>query len=908
VRKLAPSYIYPRGKVSPPELGAGVIRRDRLLETIYAQAMSKPLVLMVAPAGYGKTILLTSLHARLLEDGRVVHWYNCDRTDSVPQRLTVFLREISHTTHGLADGDSLGLEAGASIAANAITSSFERDKIQATLILENYHLAQSEETDALIEAILSADSPFLHLIVSSRVKPSFASRKLGLSGQLAEYRVRDLAFTPTELAEVAGALAPNLAVPDLESIWQHTEGWPVAIRLFLIALEKGADGKRLFEEMASRDTDVADYLSEEVMRGQSAELQQFLVASSFLEQFNAFLVEAVLPECNGQAMIELADQSNLFLIKVETDSGWFRYHPIFRQWLLSQFDRLPKERRATMRREAGRWLEEHGFIAEAVDMALLSGDAGQARSLLAQVAPELVSVKGDLATFLQLLGRFPRGMIEEDPTLLYWQAWAMFFSRRYRVAAQLVASLHKTARLEGGVGLDEQLGQKIGLLDTLSATFTDDMAAARRAGSDWLSGPHASDAFDRATVSSAVVLANLAFLDLPAAKKAFEVAQRAIADSTSGYGVAWVCGIGMTMDLVAGEPRLALARLKALGEKWRASPETPSNISSTLALLAAASHYCLGETEEAERYVEGGLKKLAEHGVTETAAFGLAACLRLTTLRNGPGEALALAHTLEANLVKAYAPRLELVLRYERSLLLFRAGRIDDAIEESSMIVDVQPLGERRQDEGDVDLPAVRELRQMVAARVAIADRTWNEALRILTHLINSARHGGRHLRLVHGLILKAAAHYGQSDTLRAVRAFLEAIKIAQERGLIQIFLDDEKICRPLVAAAMAVQEQNEAARTEDLQFLRHLQGRFGLEATGFETGEILAPLEPLTSREQLMVEHLHAGMRNREIAARLSMSEATVKWHLYNLYSKLGVNNRTAAIHRARVLGLVRA
>lgn len=894
------------GKTTPPVSGKDLISRDALSAQLLADAQARDVVLAVAPAGYGKTVLLTSLYEALRAAHADVFWYNCDRTDVVPRKLTAYLLEASGAEAGLAGDDSLGLEASAAMSASLIGAGLEAKKAHTTVIVENYHLAQSEETDALIEAVLSVESPYLHLVISSRVKPGFATRKLKLAGRVAELRVRDLAFTKSELGALARTVMADGGEADLGGVWEKTEGWPVAIRLFLLALKEGADTKRLLEELSARDADVAEYLSEEVLRGQPPQLQDFLVATCFLDQFNLALCEAVAPGADAARMIEQVQRNNLFIVRLESDSGWFRYHPIFRQYLLTQFDRLPRQDQATMRSAAGRWYEANDQLAEAIDQALLSGDAGRARSLLARLAPELVSVRGDLATFLQLLSRFPKGMIEDDSTLLYWQAWAMFFARRYRQAATLVASLHRHAQVGSGGEIDAGLQNQIGLLDTLSATFMDDMVSARRAASDWLSSNPGADPFDRATVACSLVLSSLAFLDVAAARRAFDLAQRAIADSDSAYGTAWVCGIGMTMDLVAGEPRQALARLESLGAGWSETPKAPSNISATLALLAAAAHYHLGEIDSAEVLVGDNLHMLAEHGVSETAAFGLAACLRITALKAGASEALTLARKLESGLAKAYAPRLAFTLRYERVLLLFRAGRSEEAIEEASAITEVQPLGERRPDEGDPDLPSVRELRQIVSARVAIADQAWNEALRILTGLIGAARHGGRNLRLVQALILKAAVHYNQGDSVKAVRAFLDAVSVARDRGLNQIFLDDAQLCRPLVAAALAGFDHGPADQNRERDFLQGLQARLGLEGQiARPDDELHTPLEPLTAREKLMVELLLAGLRNREIAGRLSMSEATVKWHLYNLYSKLGVNNRTAAIHRARSLGL---
>lgn len=906
MKRRVASLNYPKGKTTPPVSGSDLIRRDALVDQLLIDAQSKDLVLAIAPAGYGKTVLLTSLYDALGAAGGAEFWYNCDRTDVVPRKLVAFLLEVSSAEGGLAADDSLGLEASAALSASLIAAGLDRQKADVTVIIENYHLAQSQETDALIEALLASESPYLHLVISSRVKPGFATRKLKLAGRVAELRVRDLAFTKSELGALARTVMPDGGGADLAGVLERTEGWPVAIRLFLLALKEGADSKRLLEGISSHDADIAEYLSEEVLRGQSRELQDFLVATCFVEQFSLSLCEAVAPHADAPQMIEQLQRNNLFIVRLESDSGWFRYHPIFRQYLLTQFDRLPRQEQAEMRSAAGRWYEANDQLAEAIDMALLSGDAGRARSLLARLAPELVSVRGDLATFLQLLSRFPKGMIEDDSTLLYWQAWAMFFSRRYRQAATLVASLHRNAQVGSGGDIDAGLQNQIGLLDTLSATFMDDMASARRAASDWLSGNAGGDPFDRATVACSLVLSSLAFLDIPAARRAFDLAQRAIAESDSAYGTAWVCGIGMTMDLVAGEPRQALARLESLGPDWSEPPNAASNISSTLALLAAAAHYHLGEIESAEALVNENLHMLADHGVSETAAFGLAACLRVTALRAGASEALTLARKMEADLAKAFAPRLSFTLRYERALLLFRAGRSEEAIEEASGITEVQPLGERRSHEGDPDLPSVKELRQIVSARVAIADQAWNEALRILAGLISAARHAGRNLRLVQALILKAAVHYNQGDSVKGVRAFLDAVAVARERGLYQIFLDDGPLCRPLVAAALAGLDQGPSGQIRELDFLHDLQERLGLEGQiARPDDELHAPLEPLTAREKLMVELLLAGLRNREIAGRLSMSEATVKWHLYNLYSKLGVNNRTAAIHRARSLGL---
>lgn len=900
------SLNYPRGKTAPPVSGNDLIRRDALIDQLLADVRSKQLILAVAPAGYGKTVLLTSLYDALCSTREPVFWYNCDRTDVVPRKLAEFLLEASGAQGGLADHDSLGFEASVASFAGLIDAGLERTKTHTTVIIENYHLAQSHDTDALIEALLSTESPYLLLAISSRVKPGFATRKLMLAGRVAELRVRDLAFTKGELVALARTVIPNGSGVDLGGVLERTEGWPAAIRLFLLALREGADTKRLLEEISERDADIAEYLSEEVVRGQPREIQDFLIATCFLEQFNLPLCKAVAPNADVVQIIEQVQRNNLFIVRLESESGWFRYHPIFRQYLLTQFDRLSPQEQAEMRSAVGRWYETNDQLAEAIDMALLSGDAERARSLLTKLAPELVSVRGDLATFLGLLSRFPKGMIETDSTLLYWQAWAMFFARRYREAAALVASLHRNAQIGNNVQIDEGLRNQIGLLDTLSATFTDDMMSARRAASSWLSANPGAEPFDRATVACSLVLSSLAFLDLAAARGAYDLAQRTISESYSTYGMAWVCGIGMTMDLVAGEPKLALARLESLGTGWSETPKAPSNISSTLALLAAAAHYHLGEIENAEALVRDNQHMLAEHGVSETAAFAVAACLRVKAFKSGASDALALARRMEAGLTKAYAPRLAFTLRYERVLLLFRAGRNDEAIEEASSITEVQPLGERRKDEDDADLPSIKELRQIVSVRVAIVDQAWNEALRLLSGLISKARHGGRNLRLVQALILKASVHYNQGDSVKAIRAFLDAVAVANDRGLTQIFIDDGQLCRPLVAAALAGLDQGPNGQIKELDFLKGLQVRLGLESQIVKPeDELHAPLEPLTSREKLMLELLLAGLRNREISGRLSMSESTVKWHLYNLYSKLGVNNRTAAIHRARVLGL---
>ena len=400
----------PKGKTTPPVSGSDLIRRDALVDRLLRDVHAKDLILAVAPAGYGKTVLLTSFYEALGQSKGNAFWYNCDRTDVVPRKLAAFLLDVSRAEGDLASDDSLGLEAGAAWAASQIASGLERRMAHMTVIIENYHLAQSQETDSLIEAVLEIASPFLHLVISSRAKPGFASRKLMLSGRASELRVRDLAFTRSELAALACAVFPEGGEADLEGVLERTEGWPVAIRLFLLAMRDGADTKRLLEEISARDADVAEYLSEEVLRGQPQNLQDFLVATCFLEQFNPALGAAVMPQVDGAALIELAQHANLFIVKLESDSGWFRYHPIFRQHLLTQFDRLPREKQAFMRRAAGEWYEANGQLAEAVDMAHLSGDARRARSLLARPAPELVHVRGDLATFMQLPPRVPSGL------------------------------------------------------------------------------------------------------------------------------------------------------------------------------------------------------------------------------------------------------------------------------------------------------------------------------------------------------------------------------------------------------------------------------------------------------------------------------------------------------------------
>jgi LuxR family transcriptional regulator, maltose regulon positive regulatory protein len=891
-----------RGKVTPPERGAGLLAREKLLVNLHSLARQKLLVTLVAPAGYGKTVLLGALYDRLTESGKTAYWYNCDRTDVVPQRLASFLKGIGNLQ--IESDQTISFRSGSAEDAHAIMAGLEQRNEPVTIILENYHLAQSNETDALIEALLAVASPNLHLVISSRAKPAFASRRLFLNGQIAELRVSDLTFSPDEISELAHKALPYFGDNDLGAVWRKTEGWPLAVRLTCIALQKARNPKHVMEEIEAREADVAEYLAEEVLRAQPEAIRHFLIATSILEQFNAPLSQAMLPDSDGATMIALIEREDLFISKVETGSGWFRFHPLFRHYLLSQFAHLPKTEQSRLRHVAMRWYDEQGYTAQAIDMALLSGEADHAHRLLVQLAPELVSIKGDLATFLQLLGRFPRELVDGDLSLIYWEAWAMLFSRRYAEAAKLVGYLHRSLDSEGGAQLDPGIRARLGLLDTLAATFTDDMATARRAGNEWLVASQTAEPVDRATAAYCLVLANLALHDLREARRALEVAQRSISGADSIYGEAWVCGVGMAIDLISGEPGLAIARAQALSDRLEDRSKAPFNILSTIALMAAAAHYHRNDVAVAERMLGGSLPMLTEHGSSETATFGLSACLRLTASQKGATEALFMARKLEPGLTRAYAPRLELALSYERALLLFRADRIDEALEEAASIAEVQSLGEARSDGGEPELPCVRELRQLIAARSAIADKTWNEALRILAIVATNARHDGRMHRLVQALILKAAVHIGQSDPRRASRTFLEAVDLAAPRGLLRVFLDDASLCRPLLAATMSAQEQAGGAQAQHQEFLAAMQEGLGVKASAVGE-ELSAPLEPLTARELSILKMLVSGMRNRQIAAHFSMSEATVKWHLYNLYSKLGVNNRTAAIHRCHVMGL---
>jgi LuxR family transcriptional regulator, maltose regulon positive regulatory protein len=894
---------YLRGKIMPPEQTPGLLPREQLVSQLEASARQKLLMLVVAPAGYGKTALLGALYDRLTGSGREVRWYNCDRTDVVPQRLAAFLAALG-TSRPEHDADaSMGLGSFLS-AANAIASHLEHHRHHLTIVLENYHLAQSPETDALVEAALEIGSPYLHLVVSSRANPSFAWRKLKLNGHVGELRVGDLALTESEIGILARQILPYFGANDLAAVWRRTEGWPLAVRLFLLALKNGADTRRLIEEIEAREADVAEYLAEEVLGAQAADVQDFLVATSMLEQFNASLSAALQPEIDTEDMIATLERESLFITNIEAGSGWFRYHPIFRQYLSSRFARLPKLRQAELRRCAMRWFEAEGYMPQAVEVALQLGDTTLAHELLVRLAPELVSLKGDLATFLRLLGRMPRNVLD-DLTLRYWQAWAMFFSRRYLEAARLVTDLHRRLEQDETAKLDPEVGARLGLLDTLAATFTDDMASARAAGNRWLS--HVIDArpIDRSTVANCVALAELAHHDVRTARRTLEVSQRAMAHSNSLYGASWVACIGMATDLVAGEPALAIARAQALGERMPDKSRGPFNILSTIALIAAAAEYHRNNISEASRLLHAGLPMLTEYGTSETAAFGLTACLRLTALQKGVGEALTMAQKLEPALARSYAPRLQVTLQYERALILFRANRTDDALEAASLIAEIQSIGDLVGDNPEIEMPCIRELRQLVAARAAIAEQTWNEALRILANLITNARQTGRNLRLVQALIMKASVQFAQSDLTRGARTFLEAIEIAEPRGLIRIFLDDAYICRPLISAVLSAPNNANNDQRRLHEFLLRIQKELGGEVLGRGPAEFSAPLEPLTPRERTMLNMLCAGLRNRQIAAQLSMSEATVKWHLNNLYSKLGVNNRTAAIHRGRIMGL---
>jgi LuxR family maltose regulon positive regulatory protein len=892
-------------KLFRPAPRPGRVSRPRLMARL-DRGLAAKLVLVSAPAGFGKTTVLSEWLSAVEGRGFAPAWLALDQHDNDPATFwTYVVAALRTATPGVGESTLALLRDGrpppARLLLTTLINELNAGAEETVLVLDDYHVVESPDIHEGLGFLLEHLPPRLHLVVAGRADPALPLAGLRARGELVELRAADLRFTGDEAASYLNdAMSLRLSPEDVAALEARTEGWVAALQLAALSLDGREDATGFIAGFAGDDRYVVDYLVEEVLSRQSPSVGDFLLATSVLDRMTGPLCDALTGRADGRATLEALDKRNLFLVPLDDRRQWYRYHHLFADVLQARLLDEQPDRVPALHRAAGEWYAVHGQPAEAIEHAMAGGDFDRAADL---VEPELVALRRDRreVTLRAWLERLPADVLRARPVLCNGLAGTRLSTGTVDGVDALLDDAQRWLDLMGGAS-------EHGSVLPSGMSFSDDEelrrlpagVAVHRAGLALARGDldgavgHAGRALatvvpeDHLARGAAFALRGLAAWatgDLEVAQASYEQCLREF-ERIDHVGDYLGCSIALAdMQLARGllrDARATLVRALALVARHGGTPRGTADMHTGLGAL----HCELGDLDGARRELERS-EELGELGSLPQNPYRLRVALaRVAEAEGDPDSAAALLDEAARLYVGDFSPEVRPVPAL-RARVWLAQGRVEEAL---------AWVAERGLSTDD-ELGYLRECEHLTLARVLMArPDTLDEAAGLLQRLAEAAEAGGRRGSLVEIQATLAVAHHERGDEAGALAVLGSALELGEPEGYVRVFVEQG----PPMAALLSTVHGGHAP------YARRLLAAFGEAPDVPPRGSADVLVEPLSERERDVLRLLASDLSGPEIARELVVSLHTVRSHTKSIYAKLGVNSRRTAVRRARELDLL--
>ena len=899
-------------KLHVPRWRRSLVARPRLSERLSRGAESA-LTLVSAPAGFGKTTLLAEWLAAAPADGRSVAWLSLDQRDNDPALFWTYLVAALKTAAPGEGAGALSLlhpprppgEAGLVTLLNDLDAISD----DVVLVLDDYHVIDVREVQDGMAFLLEHLPRQIHLVIGSRTDPALPLARLRGRGELVEIRAADLRFTPGEAAAyLNGVMGLALAAADVAALEGRTEGWIAALQLAALSMQGREDTAAFIAGFAGDDRYIVDFLAEEVLQRQPGHVQQFLLRTCILDRLCGPLCDAVTGQGDGKAMLAALERGNLFLVPLDDRRQWYRYHQLFADVLQARLrDERPEEVPDLHRRASG-WHEQNGEPSEAIRHALAAGDFERAANLVELAIPAMLRSRQEAAVlgWLELL---PDEVVRVRPVLSVGFAGALLAGGVFEGVEARLRDAEQWLDGTTGIGQGSQapaaemvvvddaefrrLPAQIELYRAAQALARGDGPGTVRHARRARELSPADEHLGRASAAALMGLASWASGDLEAGYSGYAECMAGL--RRAGYiADTFGCAIALA-DIRRTQGRLGEAMRTYEQALQRALQQGGAVLRGTADMYVGMSEV-YRERDDLHAATQQLLRsqELGEHiGLPQNRYRWRVAMARIREAEGDLGGALDLLNEAERLYVGDFFPNVRPVPAL-RARVRIAQGELGEALgwarERGLSVAD--------------DLSYLREFEHITLARVLLvgytaerAERSIQEATRLLERLLRAAEEGQRTGSVIEILALQALAYQARDDIPAALASLRRAVTLAEPEGYVRIFADEGP---PMASLLRAFSKQGTARN-----YVRRLLAAVTKTEDGTPAGQGL--IEPLSERELDVLRLLGTDLGGPDIARELVVSLNTVRTHTKNIYAKLDVNNRRAAVRRARELGLSR-
>ncbi len=890
-------------KFTIPPVRSTLVQRLRLLD-ILDQSCSVPLTLLSASAGFGKTTLLSAWAS---QSTRQVAWVTLDDQDNDPTCFWGYvITALRKAGSSVGEATLVMLHSPQSVklpvALTALINELAALAQDTALVLDDYHLIRESALHESLQFVLDHLPACLHLLLASRSDPPLALARLRAKGQVVEIREPELRLRGEEAARfLTEVMDLSLSEEEIGRLEQRTEGWIVGLQLAALALRRHPDVSAFLQAFTGSHRLILDYVHEEILEPLPKDQHRFLLQTSVLERMNADVCQRLSGEPASQQMLESLERAHLFLIPLDEERRWYRLHPLFREVLLARLQAREPEQVAHLHREAATWYATHGLLHEAIQHALEANDFESAAGLMERwILPQ--HWRNEYHLLRRWAAQFPQAVLHARPELSFTYATAVVLTspRGPRILQRVEALLHQAEEGFRASGDQAGLGAALvarAVLTGQQGAFAQAFALARQAldvlpedESQWrghalcLVGMEAALAGEL-TRAQALLRHGLALYERAETLPGTQFALAELGDICLDRGELHLAARSFRQALASSEEQRGLSQLQLTLQTGERETYYERMARYGMAQIA----YEWNDLNAAERELGEALAGPSEWRHVLTG--GVLLQVRLLLARGAAEQAREVLADLA---VQASRPEVLREIQLCQAYLALSVGDLVTAQRwAASAAPESAPLALTR-----------REEEALLLARVRLAEGQVQEALSVLAHWRQEARTSERQHSALHILVLEALAYQASGAVPQARETLLQVLTLARPEGYQRLFLDEGQAIASLLQTL--VPDLREEALAAYVRTLLRASRSAPAKPEALPEGLASVLPAPLTPQERRVLQLLAEGASNQEIANQLVVSLATAKKHVANILSKLGAENRTQAIARARALSLL--